>query len=214
MKNEDEKTHSLITKAMSGRRLSKKEDLNSESILKRIDLDSLRMNNPKLKELEKMPEDQFLKHLGEHFRDKEILQEMVSQEMVKFYEWIKNGKEGGTEKARKSLILSEKLDFVEKYKGKRFKAPPNFEAFVKDIKILQREYPDILRRSHARKELKKQTTKEWDRKAQKIEPIYTTRELAESLGVLRAFWGSRKSKKKTLSSIRTKVKRAKDAGFL
>jgi len=113
------------------------------------------------------------------------------------FDKIKNEK--GLEEAQKALM---DLNF----NNKNFKSPNGAEEFIKEIKLLQEKYPKILN-----KKIERQRTivkqKEWDRKS-KDSPILVTHEL------LREFSDIMEPTQKNLSRIRTKIKRAKEKGFL
>lgn len=203
----------ILSKYKRGKTLTKWEQKKSDSIYREILLDDLRMQNPEFRKIAALSEEDFLKHIAQNFESSDInvTPNVSVNMMVDFYLWAKS--QYGKDKARQAITLQEKIDFLNRFKNKRFKSPPNFEQYLRNIRTLQKDYPDIKGRSSARKDLKRKT-RVWKRGAMKIEPIFVTHEIANSLSMMRAFWGSKQSRSKTLSNIRAKLKRAKKEGFL
>jgi hypothetical protein len=205
MENEDKigrKNRRIMFKMEKNIPLSKKEVLKSDNLESGIDLNTLRYSNPKLVELESAPEEVFLDFL----KNMKLESGIDSEINKEFYYHLK--KEKGERKARKLFLLSIKMEFANSFKNRRFKSPPNVKQFIEDIKLLQRAYPVLRRQKLRRQKLKAEVKKSWKKGGSKLENISVTTEVYQNLypfGI---------PDKRDLAKIRTKLKRARDRGFL
>lgn len=103
------------------------------------------------------------------------------------------------EKFKKEKGGEEAKIILRNWTKKRFKSPNDFKKFIKEIKLLQENYPKILKVKQDRDRIRKQF---------KDVPIYITNKLAKDV------FGIYKPTKKDSASIRKKIERAKKDGFL
>lgn len=193
------------SKLINSKTLTKRESKKLESIIAKLYLKTLKENNPSVSKIRTLSEGELLEIFLSQKKYKDYYKKMLWELILKNDTLPKIKAESGSEGAVDFLVNPTIKIFLKKFDKKRFKTPPNFEVFIKEIELLQKKYLYLQEKKQRRKKLRSQQ-KDW--KSSVDAPIAVTHELAGEL-----YPGQPKTSK-NLSKVRTKIKRAKEGGFL